>query len=264
MKENRLDITYLGQEGFLFEYNGQNIVIDPYLTDYVDKNCCELVKWKRRYSPPIKAEKLDFVDYVLLTHTHYDHADPWTIKGILQVNDKVKFIVPAPEENIFLTYGIPKDRLIFARVEENISCGDIKVMPIPAAHEDFHQDKNGDYLELGYIVEFKNIKIYHAGDTLIYDGLAEKIKGADIAFMPINGRDYYRHKNDILGNPTVEEVASLAKQSCINMVVPMHHDLYAVNGESNAHFVEALDKIYEKAKFHIFRNGERYIFIKKV
>lgn len=262
MKENRLDITYWGQEGFLFEYNGIKVVVDPYLTDYVDKNCSQLVKWERKYAPPITAEELDFVDYVFLTHTHYDHADPWTIKGILKVNDKAKFIVPAPEKDVFLSYGIPEDRLILAKEGQTIDCGEIKANAVAAAHEDFHTNENGDYFELGYKIAFGNIEIYHAGDTLVYDGLVEKIKNADIAFLPINGRDYYRHKLDILGNPTLEEAAILAKEANVSMVVPMHHDLYAVNGEKNSRFVDTLEEIYPTAKFHIFRNGEKFIFIK--
>lgn len=261
--ENRLDITYFGQEGFLFEYKNTKIVIDPYLTDYVDKNCCQYVKWKRKYAPPIKPEQLDFVDYVLLTHAHYDHADPWTIKGILSANDKAKFIVPAPEKNLFLSYGIPEKRIILAKTGMNITCGDILVKAVPAAHEEFHQDKNGDYQEVGYIASFGDIQIYHAGDTLVYDGLEELIRKSDIAFIPINGRDYYRNKVDILGNPTPEEAVRLAKNAEIKMIIPMHHDLYEVNGEKNSRFVEVLDEIYPEARFHIFRNGEKYIFIKE-
>ena len=262
MKENRIDITYLGQEGFLFGYNGKTIVIDPYLTDYVDKNCSQLIRWKRKYAPPIKPTDLHFVDYVFLTHTHYDHADPWTIEGILKVNDKVKVIVPSPEKEVFISYGIPENRLILAKEREKIVCGEIVAEAVPAAHEEFHRNENGEYSELGYIIAFGNIKIYHAGDTLVYDGLADKISNADIAFLPINGRDYYRHKADILGNPTPEEAVKLAKEAKIKTIVPMHHDLYAVNGEKNSRFVDALDEIYPTAKFHIIRSGEKFIFVK--
>lgn len=123
------------------------------------------------------------MDYVFLTHTHYDHADPWTIKGILKVNDKAKFIVLAPEKDVFLSYGIPEDRLILAREGQTIDCGEIKANAVAAAHEEFHINDNGDYFELGYKVAFGDIEIYHARDTLVYDGLVEKIKNADIAYL---------------------------------------------------------------------------------
>ena len=38
----------------------------------------------------------------------------------------------------------------------------------------------------------------HAGDMCMYDGHIEKLKDIDIAFLPINGRDYCRTHNDII------------------------------------------------------------------
>jgi hypothetical protein len=40
----------------------------------------------------------------------------------------------------------------------------------------------------------------------------------------------------------------------------MHIDLYAVNGISNASFVDAVDATNKELCFHIFRPGERYIY----
>ena len=76
-------VFYLGQEGVLILHGGQSLVIDPYLSDYVDRTCCtETVRWRRRYPAPLSPEELDFVDYVLCTHPHADHADPDTLSRI--------------------------------------------------------------------------------------------------------------------------------------------------------------------------------------
>ena len=93
LTKNQLGIFYLGQVGFIIKYREKYVLIDGYLSDYVDKNCSsELVKWERRYLPPIDAKELDFVDYVFCTHSHYDHADPETLKNINSVNKKAKYI----------------------------------------------------------------------------------------------------------------------------------------------------------------------------
>ena len=97
-------LFYLGQEGFLFKYHDVHILIDPYLSDYVDQNCCtELVQWIRRYPAPISAEEFDFVDYILCTHEHYDHADPETLSKLAKINTKAKFIAPLPIKDTILS-----------------------------------------------------------------------------------------------------------------------------------------------------------------
>ena len=40
LTDDQAALFYLGQEGFLFKYHDAYILIDPYLSDYVDKNCC--------------------------------------------------------------------------------------------------------------------------------------------------------------------------------------------------------------------------------
>ncbi|MBO4356512.1 MAG: MBL fold metallo-hydrolase, partial [Clostridia bacterium] len=90
-------LWYLGQEGFIIGSRNYYIAIDPYLSDYVDKNCSQLVEWKRLYPAPINPGELDFLNAVLCSHAHYDHADPWTLPKIAEANKKTVFIVPAPE-----------------------------------------------------------------------------------------------------------------------------------------------------------------------
>ena len=94
LAEGQIACFYLGQVGFIVKYNETYTLIDGYLSDYVDKNCSnEDVKWIRNYESPIKAEELDFIDYVFCTHSHFDHADPDTLSKLVKVNSKARFFV---------------------------------------------------------------------------------------------------------------------------------------------------------------------------
>ena len=94
LTKDQIAIFYLGQVGFIFKYRGKYILIDGYLSDYVDRNCnTDKVKWVRRYPSPISASELDFIDYIFCTHAHFDHADPYTLSQIVEVNQKAKYIV---------------------------------------------------------------------------------------------------------------------------------------------------------------------------
>lgn len=261
LAENQVALFYLGQEGFLIKYQETYLLIDPYLSDYVDQNCCsDSVKWIRRYPAPICAEALDFVDYVFCTHPHYDHADPYTLRAIAAVNAKAKFIVPLPMKETIVSYGISPDRIIGAIADEKISLGGFDVLTLPSAHEELHPDEHGLYTDMGYRIQLGDTSIYHAGDCCIYDGLAERLMGIDVLMVPVNGRSYYkRYVQDIIGNMTCEEAVILAMQTHAGMIIPMHYDLYDVNRINPAQFVDCLFAMNPKQKFHMFVPGEYYI-----
>lgn len=264
LADKQLALFYLGQEGFLVKYLDKYILIDPYLSDYVDQNCCsENVKWVRKYPAPIEAKELDFVDYVLCTHEHYDHADPYTLQTIARCNSKAKFIAPKPITDSLISYGIAPERIVGAIADQALEFESCTVVPVPSAHEELHTDANGNYSELGYRIIFGDISLYHAGDCCVYEGLDKRLMNTDILMVPVNGRSYFkRYEDDIIGNMTSEEAVILAKKTNAEMIIPMHYDLYDVNCINPAHFVDCLFTINPTQKFHMFAPGERFIFTK--
>ena len=85
----------------------------------------------------------------------------------------------------------------FPMMTEAISLCGFTITPVPSAHEVFHTDEQGNYRELGYILDNKKARFFHAGDRCMYDGLLPRLKNIDLAILPINGRDYFRNENDI-------------------------------------------------------------------
>lgn len=253
-------IWYLGQEGFLFRHNDQYLLIDPYLSYFADENCCQFVKWERLYPAPVKAEELDFIDTILVTHNHGDHADPDTLPVLMRINPNARLVVPAPEKQTIAGFGIPADRIIGAYADTSLEFGDFRITPIPSAHETFHRDADGNYHELGYILDTGDGRFFHSGDMCMYEGLMERLTDLDIAFLPINGRDWFRNRDDIIGNFNCEEAVLLAKAVGAKMLVPMHYDLYKVNQVSPITFMEVLNRLNPGQATHMFVPGERYIF----
>lgn len=265
LTENQIGIFYLGQVGFIIKYKNKYVLIDGYLSDYVDKNCSDdNVKWIRRYPAPIDPLELDFIDYIFCTHSHFDHADPYTLQKINSVNNKAKYIVSSAIKDTILEYGISEDKIIALNCNENfILDSDINVIAIPSAHEELHQDENGNYLEVGFRFSFGNIDLYHGGDGCPYNGLEEQLMGCDILMLPVNGRDYYRrYVCDIIGCFDSKEAALIAKNCGAQLLIPTHFDLYDVNCINPAEFVDKLHSINPYQSYHIFSPGEKYIFEK--
>ncbi len=258
---DQIGIWYTGQVGFILKYREKYLLIDGYLSDYVDRNCCELVDWVRNYEAPITGEELDFIDYVFCTHSHYDHADPDTLASLARVNGKAKIFVPAPIRDTVIGYGLSPAAVTGMHPDVRVELdGDIAVTAIPSAHEELHIDENGDAAETGFRLELGEKVLYHAGDCCPYDGLAERVGNCDVMFLPVNGRDYYRrYKQDIIGNFDSVEAVTLAKEAGCGLLVPMHYDLYDCNGVHPAQFVEVVTRLNPSQAFHMFRPGEGYI-----
>ena len=265
LTDGQIALFYLGQEGFLIQYNGVYLLIDAYLSDYVDRNCCsDEVRWVRNYPAPISGGALDFVDYVFCSHAHYDHADPDTLKAISAANGKAKYIVPAPVADTIADYGVDPKNIV--RAYDGIpiplaGCDGI-VTPVAAAHEQLHADENGNYRELGYKFDLHGTMLFHAGDCCVYDGLCDKLGKLDVAMLPVNGRDYFRLQRGIVGNMDVNEAIELAVSTGAELLVPMHFDLYEVNRVSAACVAQCLEQSGGNLCYHIFRPGERFIFEK--
>lgn len=262
LSDTQVGIWYLGQEGFLFRSGNSFLVTDPYLSDYVDRNCNrDGVNWQRLYAPPVEANELDFLNAVLCTHSHYDHADPDTLSKLANCNPTAKFVIPAPEVDRISAYGIEKENIIPAVAFQSVKIGEFEIIPVPSAHETLQTDENGNYYALGYLIRTRGKTFFHAGDMCMYDGLVKSVKpySVDVAFLPINGKDYFRTRDDIIGNFNCEEAVLLAKEIGADMLVPMHHDLYAVNRVRPAHFVDAVETLDPFRKYHIFAPGELYI-----
>lgn len=263
--DNQVALFYLGQVGFIIKYRNKYILIDGYLSDYVDKNCSsENVKWERRYPAPVDANELDFVDYVFCTHAHYDHADPYTLSIINSVNKKAKFFVSSAIVDIIKSYGIDEKRIIGLECDKSVILDeDVEITAVPAAHEEINVDKNGNYYEVGFLFKLGKIILFHGGDGCPYDGLTGRLTGCDILILPVNGRDYFkRYVCDIIGNFTSREAAIISKECGADLLIPTHFDLYDVNCINPSEFVDNLYAVNPYQKFHFFAPGERYIYSK--
>lgn len=219
-------IVYLGGAGFLISYRGTNALVDPYLSYSVDKAIGNS-RWSRLYPPPFSPEEMSFADFVFVSHDHLDHADPETIEPLSSANAGIVFACGKSIAENVRSYG--------AAHVEALCCGQrrtfgaMAVTPIPAAHEEIHLDENGEAAECGFIFELGGIRIYHSGDSLVYDGLAARADGADVMLLPVNGNGFFRRAEDIVGNMDSYDAANLAMHCGARLLIPMHYDLYPGN-----------------------------------
>lgn len=256
----QIAVYYLGQSGCLFRSRECTVLIDPYLSDYVEKNSHrDPALWTRQYPAPVSGEEVGFADYVFCSHAHNDHRDPWTLSAIAKSGEKTLFFASRVFAHTLTEFGIPEKRIIPLDAGETYSHPGMGLTPVPAAHEELHLTDTG-YAELSFRFILDGVTFFHGGDCCPYDGLSETVGHADMMLLPVNGRDYYRRRENIIGNMTAREAVLLASECGADMLVPLHYDLYPGNGLPAADFVSAV--LPSQLKYHLFRPGERIIYAK--
>src|SRR5438552_4128109 len=88
-------LWWLGQSGFLLQWQGRHLLFDPYLSDSLTKKYANTDKPHVRMTARVVApEQLTFIDVVTSSHHHTDHLDPETLGPLLQHNSKLELMIP--------------------------------------------------------------------------------------------------------------------------------------------------------------------------
>lgn len=192
MKIGDIEIKYLGHSGFLFEIkDGRKLAIDPY---NISSKCGK-------------------VDYVLITHNHYDHC---SIKDISQISDSKTLVIGPPDIQSKIV-KINDVEMQVIEIGDVLDFGGIKIEALPAYNvdKDFHP-KSEDWL--GYLVKAGDVIIYHSGDS---DKIPEMRnltgygkKGNNfVVLLPVSGKYVM----------DVEEAVETASFLNPNLAIPMHY-----------------------------------------
>jgi L-ascorbate 6-phosphate lactonase len=221
----RVTLTWYGQSGFRLDGGQSRVLVDPFLSERDD----------RCYPPPATADDFADVTLVLCTHEHIDHLDLKFLPGFCAVNDQARIVVPAPVVEVAADGGLARDRLTGAVPGSPVKDRDVTVHPLPALHgmDDpgpaVYEFRDGRFL--GYVIDVGGVRVFHAGDGLLYPDLAPALKelAPQVMLLPINGRDYMREQRGIVGNMNENEAAWLCDQVRPAYIIPMHYEMFAHN-----------------------------------
>lgn len=254
-------LWWLGQSGFLVQWQGRHLLLDPYLSDSLTKKYAATDKPHVRMTAiPIAPERLDFIDVVTSSHNHTDHLDHETLGSLRQVNPQLQMIIPEANR-AFVADRLQLDPRWPRGVNDGTTAhaAGFTFTGLASAHEQLEADEQGNYRCLGYLVRFGRWMIFHPGDAVPYDGMVERLLALangqviDVALMPINGRLPERR---VTGNFWGREAAQLAKEIGARLVIPMHYEMFTFNTETPDEFVAAAEKLAQP--YHVLRCGERW------
>ena len=202
-----MKITWLGQAGLLFDNGKVKIMVDPYLSNSVEK--VEPLNYRR---VPVKEEFLSVTpDVMIFTHDHLDHYDPETAPIFLERKEK-RMTVLSPSSvwqkaRAFKAHN----HVLFNRGTSWTEYG-FRFTAVKAEHSDVHA--------IGVLIEeLDTAKIFYVtGDTLYNEAIfADLPENIDIIFLPVNG---------VGNNMNEEDAVRFFKKSGAKAAVPYHVGMF--------------------------------------
>lgn len=262
----QLALWALGQSGFVIKGDATIAYIDPYLSDSGAK-----VGAARRFPSPMDPAAIQHADVVFATHEHLDHADGPTLGPLLAASPQATLITSLQGREIALESDISAERIIVPRVGERVKFAGLTYTAMPASHGAsalpvtryaYEVDHDGHARWMGFLISCNGVTLYHAGDTILFPELftALKSQGVDLALLPINGRDFFREQQDIVGNLWPREAVELAVAIGARVLIGCHNDLFDGNRVNPGLLFDELDRRAPWQRCHLLQPGELYLY----
>lgn len=230
-------VTWLGHSTFLIEAFGFHFLTDP-----IWKKKITPFGPKRRENPPLNLESLPPIDYVLISHDHYDHLDTETQIYLSFSNPDLQWIVPRGVKKWFEKHLNKKDSVTEldwgdSAVDHKSTCF-VKFTSTYAKH--FSGRTMWNYnksLWMGIVVELRTIsavkRFYFAGDTgydsLGFQEIGKHFKKIDLSLLPIGAYSPREFMRPVHVNP--QEAIQIHKDVCSQLSIAGHFGTYKLSSE---------------------------------
>lgn len=255
-------IWWLGQSGYAIKMAAHLLYFDLYLSEHLTTKYANTEKPHVRIThAPLRGGDLPDVSLVFASHKHSDHLDPGTLPDVFSQNSAARLILPNAILDHAISIGINRDRLIPMQGDDTRETEGVTIHAIPSAHPELDYSEAG-YPFLGFVVEVDGVVFYHSGDTLVYSGLAERLRAfaLDFAFLPINGTDERRNQLHVPPNMNADEALALARQIGSPLIIPHHYDMFTFNTADVREFARKADALH--LPYRVLQCGEKHTFTK--
>ena len=182
-------IIWIGHSTFLIKKAGTVILTDPIFSDRASpfKN----IGPERLIPPVIPLKELPRIDFVTVSHNHYDHLDINSLKKISELNPDAVFLVPAGDLKLLKKKRI--NNVYEFNWWETFKVEELTFTFTPVQHWSkrglFDRNKS---LWGGWYINFNDYGMYHAGDTGYSKDFIDtrlKLGAPKYAFIPIGAYD---------------------------------------------------------------------------
>ncbi|MED1204309.1 MBL fold metallo-hydrolase [Heyndrickxia acidicola] len=223
-------VTWIGHSTFLLQYKGLNILTDPVWARQMGTD-------KRLTPPGLSINDLPSIDFVLISHSHYDHLHYSTIK---KLPGNPAYLVPSGLAAWFHKKGL--DHVHELNWWEQIELSSVQFSFVPAQHWTKRTlfDTNTSHWGGWMLTAEKSPVIYFAGDSGYFRGFSEigERFTIDYALVPIGAYEPEWFMKEQHVNP--EEAVKAFIDTKAKYMIPMHYGTFRLADDTPK---EALDRV---------------------
>jgi L-ascorbate metabolism protein UlaG (beta-lactamase superfamily) len=232
-----IKFIWFGHSNFIVNISGTIILFDP-----VFHNASPLPVGGGRFQDPVvPLEQLPEVDYIIISHDHYDHLEYKT--ALFFKNKKTVYITPLGVISHLKYWGIPENRLIEMDWWEEKQIGDLKIACTPAQHFSGRTGMGTNItLWASWVVKSPKSSMYFSGDSgydIHFKQIGDKYGPFDLTFIENGQYNPLWREVHVLPEETAQAFLDLRGKK----LVPVHWGMYTLSLHSWYEPVEEMEKL---------------------
>lgn len=256
---NKLEVYWIGHATVFIRFYDKWIITDPNFSTTTG------IIIKRFIEPGIDLEKLNKLDVILISHTHFDHLDQSSLRRL-----KGSKHLLAPEGGVTYIPGELFENVHAVNNGKTLELDGLKITAVPVKHF------GGRWLidnlwdgepYTGYLIEYRGVTVFFGGDTGYDDSLFKSLGQSyniDIALIPVGPASWITgggFGNSVHVNPF--GAMQIFKDTNAKYMIPIHHSTFYRRGGSEMEMIkQAMEKSGQKEKIRLLRIGEKAEFKK--
>lgn len=246
LDDGDLAVTPVGHSTVLLQVGGLNILTDPVYDEYCGPLPMNFLRRRRR--PGLALEELPPIDVVLVSHNHYDHLSPRTLRW-LHRHHRPRFFVALGDRALLESHGI--DQVEELDWWEHASLeGGARLTFVPAQHMSGRGllDKDTS-LWGGFVIESRAGAVYFAGDTAycdVFRDIRERFGPMRLALLPIGAFQPWWYMNEVHMDPHGAVRAHGVLEATRSLAI--HYGVFPLGADRQFEPVEELGRALEELK----------------
>ena len=225
-KNQLTKLTWFGHSAFLLQLDGKKILIDPMLGESPAPHPMIGVK---RYNKeiPIEIKNLPFIDFVIISHDHYDHLD---YESVMKLKGKVgKFYMPLGVGTHFKSWGFDENQILELDWWDETMEDNIKLVCTPSRHFSGRglTDRSAT-LWSSWVILSEKKKIYFSGDGGFgphFKEIGDKYGPFDVGLMECGQYNKNWAQIHMMPEQTVQATIDVGAQ----WLVPVHWGTFTLS-----------------------------------
>jgi L-ascorbate metabolism protein UlaG (beta-lactamase superfamily) len=235
-----MKFIWFGHSTFLVNIDGKILLFDPIFSSSAAPISIMI---KRFQDAVIQLNELPNIDYIIISHDHYDHLDMETVHFFK--DKKTKFLTPLGVGSHLKEWGIQEERISeFDWWETKIVDG-LKLVSTPAQHFSGRKGTNGNKTLWGsWIVIGKNQRFYFSGDSgydVHFKTIGDSYGPFDVTFIENGQYNEEWREVHVLPQETAQAFLDLKGKK----LVPVHWGMFDLSLHS---WYEPIEKLEEQTK----------------